>query len=447
MVYSLTYRRPSYVPSSSSASLSGDEKQKSIDESIHSTSSTMSNGIPPELALERIVDGGTCPPVTLRDFLNYCKYVEHSAELLQFYLWFRDYVKRFDRLSPNEKALAPIWDSRSASKEIRPKSMAVSADAATVFQGTTFGNGRMGEEVESADPFNTPPHTPSREVKRAESSFDSDILSLTSIEKVDHSAVAASVFKKAGLMVPMTVQPYRDEINRIIAIYFADMGARQLNVSSKDHSNLMRALEKTTHPSAFKDIATALEWDLRNQAHANFVRWSIENGNDARKTFARWLGIVSIFGALVAYILLTVSHASRAYRVIPFVLLFVGVATLAAAVHGMCVVLHGLHHRHLRPWELFYNDAEAGAEMKDRNDSSDTVDSQTSSNSYEDEPWVAKYQKRNLVRKIFDREVWIKEPALRQIQDTIFLQAILLGAVCSIVTTAIFCAIPKGNLI
>ncbi len=74
-----------------------------------------------------------------------------------------------------------------------------------------------------------------------------------------------------------------------------------------------------------------------------------------------------------------------------------------------------------------------------------SFDSLGSNNSYEDEPWVAKYEKRNIIRKILDREVWIQEPALRQIQDTIFLQAIGGSIVISAVCVAIFVALPKGK--
>jgi hypothetical protein len=59
MVYSLAYRRPSRV--SSRESLSGAEKQKSIDESIKSGSSGMSHGIPDALSFDRIIAGGVCP--------------------------------------------------------------------------------------------------------------------------------------------------------------------------------------------------------------------------------------------------------------------------------------------------------------------------------------------------------------------------------------------------
>jgi len=60
MVYSLSYRRPSYVPASRD-SLSGDEKQSSINDSISSGGSCMIQGIPDALSFDRIVAGGVCP--------------------------------------------------------------------------------------------------------------------------------------------------------------------------------------------------------------------------------------------------------------------------------------------------------------------------------------------------------------------------------------------------
>lgn len=102
-----------------------------------------------------------------------------------------------------------------------------------------------------------------------------------------------------------------------------------------------------------------------------------------------------------------------------------------------------MHHRHLRPWELFAeDDTSSSADYELGKGSFDTLDS---SNSYEDEPWVAKYEKRNLIRKIFDREVWIQEPALRQIQDTIFIQAVCGALLITAAAVGIFIALPKGG--
>ena len=237
------------------------------------------------------------------------------------------------------------------------------------------------------------------------------------------------------------MQPYREEIARIISIYIADSGTRQLNLSSKERTNLLHALQNTTHPSAFREVITTVEWSLRCQAHPNFIRWTICNGNRPRVIFARGLGVGGIVGGFIAAIIITLSSASRAWRVLSIIGFLIGISTLIAAWKGMCVVLHGMHHRHLRPWELFASDDEpTGIDMK-----GDSFDSLDSTNSYEDEPWIAKYEKRNIVRKVFDREVWIQEPALRQIQDTIFLQAILGAFILSAIIVGIFCAFPKGN--
>ena len=102
-----------------------------------------------------------------------------------------------------------------------------------------------------------------------------------------------------------------------------------------------------------------------------------------------------------------------------------------------------MHHRHLRPWELFSDDDDASSSYDLKKGSFDSLGTV---NSFEQEPWVAKYEKRNLIRQVFDREVWIQEPALRQIQDTIFLQAILTAVVCAGIGLAIFMPLPAGHL-
>ena len=241
------------------------------------------------------------------------------------------------------------------------------------------------------------------------------------------------------------MQPYREEVARIISIYIAGGGARELNLSSKERIDLLHALQNTTHPSAFAGVAATVEWSLRCQAHPNFIRWTICNGNRPRVIFARGLGFAGIVIGFIAVILTTMSDLPRTWRLLSIVGFLMGISTLIAAWKGMCVVLHGMHHRHLRPWELFTSDDEsAGFDVN--LDTYDTLAISDSSNSWEDEPWVAKYKERNIIRKIFDREVWIQEPALRQIQDTIFLQAIIGSFLISITIVGIFCAFPSGNV-
>ncbi len=48
-----------------------------------------------------------------------------------------------------------------------------------------------------------------------------------------------------------------------------------------------------------------VEWSLRCQAHPNFIRWTICNGNKPRVIFARVLGLIAILAGFVTAIVLT----------------------------------------------------------------------------------------------------------------------------------------------
>ena len=98
--------------------------------------------------------------------MNYLVYIEHSAENLQFYLWYRDYVKRFEALPAGERALAPIWTEQQAEAEalasenkmLGPKM--ISPETAAVFKGTDFAPPKASVVEIKGNPFNTPPRTP-----------------------------------------------------------------------------------------------------------------------------------------------------------------------------------------------------------------------------------------------------------------------------------------------
>ncbi|KAL8689317.1 MAG: hypothetical protein Q9224_004666, partial [Gallowayella concinna] len=169
MVYSLAYRRPPHVPRRSST-VSG-ESEPSIGGSTldDSRDVSISYGIPEALSFDRIIDGGTCPPCTTRDFMNYLIYIEHAAENLQFFLWHKDYLRRFDLLSDHERKLAPEWTVEQAeaqalaSKDSPAPMKSISADAMALFKGTDFAVPKatvveLGKGA--SNPFGTPPMTP-----------------------------------------------------------------------------------------------------------------------------------------------------------------------------------------------------------------------------------------------------------------------------------------------
>jgi len=382
--------------------------------------------------------------------MDFLVYIEHDAENLQFYLWYRDYVKRWAELPERQQALAPVWTSEQAqqarNEALTEKSKNVNnVEVAQVFKGTDFES-KPKKNLDTPNPFNTPPRTPSHEGRDSTAPSTAGWVengSTLGSGMAHHQKTTANAFQEVGAQQPFTIQPYREEISRIISIYLAEGSVRYLNLSARERTALLKALSITTHPSAFKDVVATIEYTLRHQAHPNFIRWTICNGNPPRQTFARGLGIGGIIAGIIYGIVITLSGANRGWRTFAFLAFFIGISTLFAAWKGMCVVLHGMHHRHLRPWELFESNDVASSDYDMKKGSFDTLGS---ANSFEDEPWVAKYDKRNIIRKIFDREVWIQEPALRSIQDTIFIQALITAFIIGGILTGKSILIYSSNM-
>lgn len=277
--------------------------------------------------------------------MDFLKYIEHDAENLQFFLWYKDYIKRFFQLPELEQKLAPEWTAEQASAEKKAieqeKPKKLPADAAAVLKGTDFEPPKPVIQENGHNPFNTPPRTPSandRESVAPSTVGWSENGSTMGSGATDHTKKTAQAFDEVDALQPFTIQPFREEVSRIIAIYVAEGGSRMLNLSAKERATLLKALSVTTHPSAFREVIATVEWTLRHQAHPNFIRWTICNGNPPRQMFARGLGVGGIVGGIVYAIVITLSGAHRGWRALAFLGLFIGIATLFAAWKGMCVV-------------------------------------------------------------------------------------------------------------
>lgn len=98
--------------------------------------------------------------------MNYLVYIEHTAENLQFFLWYRDYCKRFEDLPMNEKALSLWWNAEQPELEAQNNpagqgaKQPIGEDAAAVFKGTDFAAPVTGVVEVKSNPFTTPPRTP-----------------------------------------------------------------------------------------------------------------------------------------------------------------------------------------------------------------------------------------------------------------------------------------------
>ena len=140
--------------------------------------------------------------------MNFLKYIEHSAENLQFYLWYRDYVQRFSQLPENEKALAPIWSTEQQEQALATQSNAgpkrINADVAAMLKGTDFAaKGRAGLDA-NPNPFNTPPRTPNGETRslNASSAGWTENGSTFTGGNMSYDKKAAAAFEDAGQLQP-----------------------------------------------------------------------------------------------------------------------------------------------------------------------------------------------------------------------------------------------------
>lgn len=163
---------------------------------------------PRESSLEHVNLTFSLQPMTVRDFMNYLVYIEHSAENLQFFLWFRDYERRFRAADTRDLSLAPEWtqamedDAVAKMRRMNVEKMRPDPKAADIFKGTDFE--KQGQELQPVDvyspnPFNTPPRS-------AHSNTDGDSTYTPSYGVSTHASThktqASNAFATAGVSLP-----------------------------------------------------------------------------------------------------------------------------------------------------------------------------------------------------------------------------------------------------
>lgn len=369
--------------------------------------------------------------------MDYLVYVTHDAENLQFYLWMVDYFKRFQCAPEDETRSSMPWSSEATSSpkwSSKGRTSLSTVDVADRSAEDISDSSTIGDHHSYFYPSVNPP--------KSVDAWYSDYHNKSDFCRATFDA-----------------QPFRSEINQIASHYIVAGSPRELNLSHKDRTAILDALSHTTHPSAFGDLKNLLDATLRHEAHPNFIRWSICNGNTPRTYFLRGLAIMNItFGFIIAT-LLTLSSASRWFRIIAAAAWWLGITNLIAAYQGLCVILHRLHTRAIRPWEITdledgsYHSLEDQAGFRTNNIRFSNMRSRWPvrmeifgpSNNYLKDPWVRKYRRKSTWNKISDRKVKVQEKGLRIMQNKIVRQAEAWALIITIPLTAAFVALPKGN--
>lgn len=385
----------------------------------------------------------------MQDFIDYLAYVTHDAENLQFYLWLVDYHRRFRNAPSEEIALSPKWsldDSPSS-----PRHSGNSGHSAPGYSDKTLSVlGLNGfDAIEEEDISNA------SMLEDRPSPYTATLGTL----KFSEIPLAETKPHDGSQRRSNNAQPFRMEINRIVAHYIAPGSPRELNLSHKDRVAVLYALHRTTHPSAFDPIKTVLDLTLRNQSHPNFVRWSICNGNKPWTIFLRTFAVCNIVVGFIIAILLTLSRASRWFRILAALEWWFGITNLIAAYQGLCVLLLRRHTREVRPWEMdesgrnyALDDEEAGLRH------SKILYEETKSrwpvkmelfgppNMSENDTWMDRYSMKSIFRKTFEKEVPTQDRGLHVMQNKIVRQAEAWAFIITVPLTIFFTALPKGNL-
>jgi len=147
----------------------------------------------------------TCvQPCTVRDFMNYLRYIEHSAENLQFFLWYRDYCTRWEKLPESEKALAPFWTAEQAEGEVagnafQARSKRTNPELAAVLNDTDFADGPPKHAADRTNPFASTNRSSDEDRKDPISDYASSMGDETLASSNVHQSVAGQAFDDAGM--------------------------------------------------------------------------------------------------------------------------------------------------------------------------------------------------------------------------------------------------------
>lgn len=362
--------------------------------------------------------------------MDYLVYVTHDAENLQFYLWMVDYFRRYSNAPKAETNLSPKWNF----DETPPTSAGnllekvcgemICNDSDDISDASTLGD-RQPYHHPRGYPWETP--DPSDSSKRS-------------------SQVA---------------QPFRAEINRIITHYINPGSPRELNLSDQNRADLLNALQYTTHPSAFSNVKILLDMNLRYRAHPNFIRWSVCNGNPPWTFCLVGFAIMNITIGFVIAISLVLSSYSRWLRLVAATEWWFGFTNLLTASQGLCILLHRLSIRSIKPWEIELHRNGPGNRSDDVEASvrgGNVKYSETQSrwpmkmevfgpsNNYLKEGWIEKDQREPIWRKVFARKMRVQDRGLKIMQNKIIWYAEAWALLISVALSAGFVALPKGNL-
>ncbi|KAK0713296.1 hypothetical protein B0T26DRAFT_717021 [Lasiosphaeria miniovina] len=355
-------------------------------------------------------------PMSLYDFYMYLKYIEFSAENLEFYMWYKNYESSYAKgltviYEKDYGSVSSMAESTSSVAEIKPENALSSID-----------------EDEEADP----------EIARETLARISQLISadaLCSSKSKCGPVMVPANFATGGsddespdealrslkLLNPGPVS--RAEIDTVIELFLLPGAEKELNIPPAMRQQAIADLATSSHPAALKPVADHVYGLLRNCSHRNFVRLGVGNGTFETICVATVLGVCNMVGGFLvvlsrAFVPFRGAHTRwEAFAAWP--LWWLGLSLILSGLRGSCFFLLLFSRRQRLPWERF-------------DDSASVLSNSPGSR-------LLKAISRLM---IFDRRLRVKETHLRRLQRKIVLQSLLGGSIFATACVLVFIFLP-----
>ncbi|KAB5585537.1 hypothetical protein GE09DRAFT_29539 [Coniochaeta sp. 2T2.1] len=387
--------------------------------------------IPSRLKLERILQNKTCSPMSLYDFYMYLKYIEFSAENLEFYIWFKNYETAYLKMGSDKDDNSVHSSPESTSSEVHLAEKLPNIDVSdfSVDQEVAKDTIDRITRMISSEALCTSGKCSPSVGQRVRSFIRPDATTAALPVPPPQPARFPGTSSTHHDVSPLPASGPRSELNAIIETFLLPGSEMELNIPPLLRDTALLGLRSSSSsssspsPAHLRPVADHVYSLLRNCSHRNFVRLGVSNGTFETVCVATGLGIVlTLAGFLTVLLHACVPHVGAHARWNAFVswpMWWLGVSLILSGLRGSCFFLLLFSRRQPLPWERFDDDGGS------------SVLSQRSG--------IVKVLSRLM---IFDRKFKVQDEHLRRLQRKIVLQSLIGGAVFANLAVLLFVFLP-----
>lgn len=363
----LTYKRPR----SNRLSQISTDSTESTDSGIV-TSESSKNSLFKEVQFSEIVNGDTCPPLSMEDLTAFCAEVEHSSENLQFYLSFLAYSKKWDALSEFDQAMSPDFvlstaERRAASRgtistaiepvqqdplmdEHEREVMAAHGKSSNWIRMTSTagsmvpdsGAAEESRSVKSSSGLMFPNKSKTAaSTKSKKDLYDSQFGSISGLAlSVDENTLQAELVKLTGtswdLLSPL---PLRKDLQHLVFTYLLPSSPQQLSIPHPMLVECLYTLHRSSSPAGLWPVVNHVYHLITRCTMPNFIRYSTVNATRSRQVSSIITAALMIVASVAMTLINIFTGKPKIMRALNIPFFWLGCSALICALEGFCFLL------------------------------------------------------------------------------------------------------------